>query len=154
MHPDFRDILIALNAQNAKYLVVGGYAVGAHSEPRATKDLDLWIQTSAENSEAVYRALASYGAPLEGVTPEDFNGAAKTGFQIGVAPVRIDILHQIDGVAFDEAWERRVRESLDGISVDVISREDLIKNKLASGRPRDLLDVEDIRNAATFRKLD
>ena len=152
MHPDFRDILLALNAQNARYLIVGGYAVGVHSEPRATKDIDLWIQTSADNSRAVYRALVAYGAPLAGVTPEDFDVRAKTGFQIGVAPVRIDILHHLDGVTFEEAWERRVNDALDGIPVCVISREDLITNKLSSGRPRDLLDVAEIRKAATFRK--
>lgn len=152
MHPDFRDILLALNAQNAKYLIVGGYAVGVHSEPRATKDLDLWIKTDSENSELVYKALIAYGAPLAGVTPADFNERAKTGFQIGVAPVRIDILHHIDGVTFDEAWERRVNDFLDGIPVYVISREDFITNKLESGRPRDLLDIEDIRAAAKHRK--
>jgi hypothetical protein len=115
-------------------------------------DLDLWVQTDAENSKAVYQALVVYGAPLAGVSPEDFNKQAQTGFQIGVAPVRIDILHRIDGVSFDEAWERRVKDSLDGIPVYVISLEDLVRNKLKSGRPRDLLDIEDIQKAATFRR--
>jgi hypothetical protein len=154
MPPEFRDILLALNAQNARYLLVGGYAVGVYSEPRATKDLDLWIQMSAENSLAVYYALVAFGAPLSGVTPEDFNARAQTGFQIGVVPVRIDILHSLDGVRFEEAWERREHDSLDGIPVNVISREDLIENKLASGRPRDLLDIKEIRKAATYRKKD
>jgi hypothetical protein len=153
MDPDFHDILLALNVHNAKYLVVGGYAIGVHSEPRATKDLDLWVLTDIVNSKAVYRALVAYGAPLTGVSPEDFNEKAKAGFQIGVAPARIDILHQIDGVSFDEAWERRVEDWLDGIPVHVISREDLIENKLASGRPRDLLDVEAIRKAAKYRRM-
>jgi hypothetical protein len=93
---DFRDILIALNAERAKYLVVGGYAVSVHSEPRATKDIDLWIKTDAENSRAVYRALVAFGAPLGGISIEDFDLKANTGFQIGVAPVRIDLLHHID----------------------------------------------------------
>jgi hypothetical protein len=110
MYKDFRDILFALNAEKAKYLIVGGYAVSVHTEPRATKDLDLWIKTDAENSDAVYRALIIYGAPLAGV---------------------------IDG----------------DIPVHVISREDLLKNKLESGRPRDLLDVEAIREAASTSKL-
>ena len=150
MNKDFREILSALNVQGAKYLIVGGYAMSAYSEPRTTKDLDIWIKTDAENSVAVYRALIAYGAPLGGISAEDFNSRAQTGFQIGVAPVRIDILHQIDGVSFDEAWKNRV-EALteDGIPVYVISREDLIRNKLESARPRDLLDVEAIREAAS-----
>ncbi len=152
MHPDFRDILLALNAHNAKYLIVGGYAVGVHSEPRATKDLDLWVQTDSENGNAVFQALVAYGAPLAGVSPEDFSERAQTGFQIGVAPVRIDILHHIDGVSFNEAWDRRVEDWLDGIPVHVISREDLLKNKLESGRPRDLLDIEDIQKASKFHR--
>jgi len=100
----------------------------------------------------LFKGLIAYGAPLFGVSAEDFNEHAKTGFQIGVAPVRIDILHHIDGVSFDEAWGRRVNDSLDGVPVYVISREDLILNKLESGRPRDLLDVQDIKNAAKFRR--
>jgi len=151
MDKDFRDILFALNAQGAKYLIVGGYAVSSYTEPRATKDLDLWIKTDTENSYAVYRALAAYGAPLADVTPEDFNNKAQTGFQIGVAPVRIDILHHIDGVSFDEAWQNRTETLMDGdIPVYVISREDLIKNKLESGRPRDLLDIDAIRDASSI----
>lgn len=152
MEKDFRDILLALNKQGAKYLIVGGYAVSVHAEPRATKDLDLWIKTGAENSAAVYRSLAAFGAPLGGMTVEDFNMRAQTGFQIGVAPVRIDILHKIDGVTFDEAWEKRVDGMMDGnIPVHVLSREDLISNKLQSGRARDLLDVEAIRKAALLK---
>jgi hypothetical protein len=150
---DFRDILTALNAEQAKYLVVGGYAVSVHSEPRATKDIDLWIKTDAQNSRAVYRALVAFGAPLGGISIEDFDLKVKTRFQIGVAPVRIDLLHQVDGLTFDEAWENRVEGLLDGnIPVYVISREDLIRNKLASGRKRDLLDVEAIHEAASQQK--
>jgi len=150
---DFRDVLMALNAERAKYLVVGGYAVSVYSEPRATKDIDLWIKTDAENSRAVYRALVAFGAPLGGISIEDFDLKAKTGFQVGVAPVRIDLLHQVDGLTFDEAWENRVEGLLDGdIPVYVISREDLVRNKLASGRKRDLLDVEAIHEAALHQK--
>jgi len=153
MYKDFRDILFALNAQGAKYLIVGGYAVSSYTEPRATKDLDLWIKTDTENSHAVYRALVAYGAPLADITPEDFKAKAQTGFQIGVAPVRIDILHHIDGVLFDEAWQNRTETLMDGdIPVYVISRDDLIKNKLESGRPRDLLDIDAIRDASSIEK--
>ena len=154
MHKDFRDILFALNEQGAKYLVVGGYAVSVHAEPRATKDLDLWIKTGTENCLAVYKALVAFGAPMAGMTPEDFNVRAQTGFQIGVAPVRIDLLHEIDGVTFDEAWENRIEAVLDGDTpAQVISREDLLANKLRSGRPRDLLDIEAIQEAGLAPKL-
>jgi predicted nucleotidyltransferase len=145
---DFRDILSALNAHGAKYLIVGGYAVSVYSEPRATKDIDLWIKTDSENSAAVYRALIAFGAPLADVSAEDFNTKAQTGFQIGVAPFRIDILHEIDGISFDEAWENRIEAIVDNdLTVQLISLNDLLKNKLHSGRPRDLLDVKSIREA-------
>jgi hypothetical protein len=153
MEKDHRDILLALNAQHAKYLIVGGFAMGTHAEPRATKDLDLWIKTDEANSLAVYHALVAYGAPMKGVTPEDFNETAKTGFQIGLPPLRIDILHSIDGVNFDEAWDRRVEtQTEDGIAVYVISREDLLTNKLTVGRLQDIADVDAIRKASRFEK--
>jgi hypothetical protein len=138
---DLKDLLLAFNEQHVRYLIVGGYAFGVHAEPRATKDLDIFISPDAENSEAVFRALAQYGAPLQGLNPRDFmDGSA---FQIGQPPARIDLLQQIDGVTFDEAWSHRVEGMIDGeILSAVISRDDLIRNKLASGREQDLLDVK------------
>jgi Nucleotidyl transferase of unknown function (DUF2204) len=148
MDQDLKELLSALNAQNVKYLVVGGYAVGVHAEPRATKDLDIFIKADQENGEAVFRALAAYGAPLAGYSVADFSDGG-SWFQMGQPPLRIDILQQIDGVDFDEAWERRVETKIDGeLPVHVISMDDLIRNKLACGRPRDLLDVEELRHAA------
>ncbi|HEU4981494.1 MAG TPA: DUF6036 family nucleotidyltransferase [Acidobacteriaceae bacterium] len=146
---DLKDLLLALNAHEVEYLVVGGYAVGAHSEPRATKDLDIFIRADEKNSVSVYRALAEYGAPLKGLTPDDFKGASSSFLQIGVPPNRIDILQSIDGVSFDEAWKDRI-EGLVGGSVPAhfISREHLIQNKLAAGRRQDLADVEALREAA------
>jgi hypothetical protein len=126
---------------------VGGYAFGVHAEPRATKDLDLFIRCDKENSEAIFRALAQYGAPLAGLSPADFMD--DTGFQIGQPPARINVLQHIDGVSFDEAWENRIEGVLDGeIWTAVISRDDLIRNKLASGREQDILDVKKLRAAA------
>jgi hypothetical protein len=154
MLPDnLKDLLRAFNAQSVEYLVVGGYAFGAYSEPRTTKDLDLFIRSDKANSEAVFRALAEYGAPLDGLSPEDFmDGSA---FQIGQAPERIDILQNIDGVTFDEAWKNRVEGSIDGDTPShVISRDDLIRNKLASGREQDLLDVKVLRAAARVSPQD
>ena len=146
MPRDLKDLLSAFNEHSVKYLVVGGYAFGVHAEPRATKDLDLFIRRDEENSRAVFRALAQYGAPLEGMSANDFMDG--TAFQIGQPPARVDLLQQIDGVSFDEAWGHSVEGLIDGeIRARVISREDLIRNKLASGREQDILDARTLRAA-------
>jgi hypothetical protein len=144
---DLRQLLLALNANGVEYLVVGGWAVGFYSDPRATKDIDLFIRSGARNSEAVFRALADFGAPLAGLTPADFTDNPTSVFQVGFSPVRADILQSIDAVNFDEAWKTRVELSLEGVAVSVISAAHLIQNKLASGRLQDLADVEAIREA-------
>jgi predicted nucleotidyltransferase len=144
---DLRQLLLAFNECGVEFLVVGGWAVGFYSEPRSTKDIDLFIRAGVKNSEAVFRALAKFGAPLEGLSPADFRDNPTSVFQIGFAPVRADILQFIDGVDFEEAWPHRVELSLDGIAVHVISAEYLIQNKLKSGRLSDLADVEAIREA-------
>jgi predicted nucleotidyltransferase len=144
MPKDLEELLRAFNDHGVRYLVVGGYAFGVHAEPRATKDLDLFIASDKENSEAVFRALAQYGAPLAGLSPADFQDG--TVFQIGQPPARIDLLQHIDGVSFDEAWENRIEGLLNGeIRTVVISKDDLIRNKLASGREQDVLDVKKLR---------
>ena len=144
MPKDLKELLRAFNDHGVRYLVVGGYAFGVHAEPRATKDLDLFISSDKENSEAVFRALAQYGAPLTGLSPADFRD--DTVFQIGQPPARIDLLQHIDGVSFDEAWENRIEGLLDGeVRTVVISKDDLIRNKLASGREQDVLDVKKLR---------
>lgn len=146
MPEDLKELLRAFNDQAVKFLIVGGYAFGVHAEPRATKDLDIFVRSDEENSEAVFRALAQYGAPLGGLTPPDFMDG--TTFQIGQPPARIDILQHIDGVTFDEAWENRIEGIIDGqIQAAVISRDDLIRNKLATGREQDILDVKKLRTA-------
>jgi hypothetical protein len=145
MMPDhLKELLRAFNDHAVKYLIVGGYAFGVHAEPRATKDLDIFIRSDEENSKAVFRALAQYGAPLGDFTVADFMDGAT--FQIGQPPARIDILQQIDGIIFDEAWANRIEGLIDGqIQAAVISRDDLIRNKLAAGREQDLLDVKKLR---------
>ena len=146
---DHSDILAAFNKHGVKYLVIGGHAVSAHSEPRGTKDLDLFIKADEENSKAVFRALAEFGAPIAGLTPADFNDKPTTIFQMGVPPARIDILQGIEAVTFDEAWNNRLDGLLaNEIPTHIISRDDLIRNKLAVGRLRDLADVEGLREAA------
>lgn len=144
MPKDLKDLLRAFNDHRVRFLVVGGYAFGVHAEPRATKDLDLFIRSDEENSVAVFHALTQYGAPLEGLGPRDFMDGST--FQVGQPPARVDILQQIDGLTFDEAWENRIEGLIDGeVHVNVISRNDLIRNKLATGREQDALDVKKLR---------
>ncbi len=145
MEMDQRDLLREFNAQNVRYLIVGGYAYSHYAEPRATKDLDLFIDNSPENATRVFAALAAFGAPIHGVQPKDFQ-TEDSFFQVGVAPNRVDLLQSIDAVPFEAAWESSQPGTLDeGIPVRFISFEDLVRNKLAVGRLRDLADVEDLR---------
>lgn len=153
MPEDLKEFLRAFNEHGVKYLIVGGYAFGAHAEPRATKDLDVFIATDEANSHAVYRALAAYGAPLDGFTPADFRD--DSGFQVGQPPARIDILQNISGVNFGEAWENRIEGLIDGeVLAPVISKEDLIRNKLEAGRDQDLLDVKALLRASEDKDPD
>jgi hypothetical protein len=147
MPRDLKELLRAFNDHAVKYLIVGGYAFGVHAEPRATKELDLFIRADEENSQALFRALTQYGAPLGGLSPADFMDG--TVFQIGQPPTRVDILQHMDGISFDQAWENRIEGLVDGeIRTSVISKNDLIQNKLASGREQDILDVKKLRAAA------
>jgi len=144
---DLKQLLRAFNEYGVEYLVVGGYAVGIYAEPRATKDLDLFIRSEVKNSEAVFRALAAFGAPLAGLTAADFRDDPDSIFQIGRPPARVDILQHIDGVTFDDAWQQRAKTSLEEVETYVISARLLIQNKLQTGGLRDLADVEAIREA-------
>jgi Nucleotidyl transferase of unknown function (DUF2204) len=150
MFDDFKELLSIFNAQKVKYLIVGGYAVSFHAQPRATKDIDLLIEPSADNAEALYAALAKFGAPLAGLTAGNFIERGKF-FRMGHAPVIVDILPEIQGVDFDRAWQHRVEAVIDAQSdlrAPFISREDLIAAKLAAGRPQDLADVAALRKTA------
>lgn len=141
MFRDFKELLSVLNAHRVKYLIVGGYAVSLHAEPRATKDLDVLIGRSAENGKAVFAALRDFGAPLEGLTYRDFMEPGSF-FRMGTPPVMVDILSSISGVDFDQAWQRRAEFPIDsGLNALFISREDLLASKLAAGRPQDLADA-------------
>jgi hypothetical protein len=155
MEKDQRDLLRVFNERKVRYLIVGGYAVSFFTEPRVTKDLDIFIDTSDENVAILYAALASFGAPLAGMTPKDFQDPA-WGYQIGQPPSRIDILQELTAIDFDSAWKAGEDGTIDGdIPVRYISVGDLIKNKLALGRHRDLADVEAIREseAANAKRL-
>lgn len=144
-NPHYNELLRILNEFEVEYLVVGGYAVMKYTEPRYTKDLDVWVRNSLRNSTRLYHALAKFGAPLrhDGVTPETFTKDAVV-YQIGVAPVRIDISTHIDGVTFDTAWQNRVQGSIFGVPVHFISLSDLIANKQSTGRSADLEHVKDL----------
>ena len=141
MHPDFKDLLSGFNAHGVEYLVVGAHALAAHGHVRATKDLDLWIRPSAENATRTHGALAAFGAPVGELTVEDLTTPGLV-FQIGIEPVRVDVINEIDGVEFEDAWPARVEVDLDGLVVGVLSRRHLIENKRASGRLQDLADIE------------
>ncbi len=150
MYQDYKDLLSVFHAHGVKYLVVGGYAVIFYAQPRATKDIDFLIKPDPENAKAIYAALAEFGAPLQGIHPEDFTDR-RSFFRFGRDPCGFDILPDIPGIDFDTAWERRVEGVIDaqsGLKAFFISKDDLIAAKLASGRTRDLADVEDIRAAS------
>lgn len=146
VNSDFSDLLRIFNDNHVRYLVIGGYAVVQYAEPRFTKDLDVWISTDSANAESVYKALLEFGAPLKGMTAKDFSEEGYF-FQMGVPPVRVDILMGIPGVGFEESWKRRFEVEFDGLKVNFISKEDLIVAKRASGRPQDLIDVDLLSDA-------
>lgn len=149
MYQDFKDLLSAFHAHGVKYLVVGGYAVSFYGQPRATKDIDIFIKADPANATAALAALASFGAPIGDLTEGDLSDPRQF-LRFGREPVAVDILPGIDGVDFDAAWERRVEGVIDierGLCAFFISKEDLIASKLAAGRTRDLADVEELRQS-------
>jgi hypothetical protein len=138
---DFRDLLAEFNARGVEFLVVGAHALAAHGHVRATKDLDVWVKPSAENASRVLAALGYFGAPLLDLTEQDLTEPGLI-FQIGVAPVRIDVITSVTALEFDEAWTQRLQTRFADQPVAVLSREHLIRNKRATGRMQDLADVE------------
>lgn len=144
MTEDWFDVLVALLAAHARFMVVGAHAMAVHGVPRATQDLDVWIEATDENAERVWHALVDFGAPLEdlGITAADFVRPG-TVIQLGLAPNRIDVLTGISGVAdFEAAWADRVDHEIDGRAIPFLGRDALITNKRATGRLRDLADIE------------
>lgn len=141
MNRHFVEMLRALSEAGVEYLVIGAHAAGAHGHVRATKDLDVWIRPSRENAERVRDALAVFGAPLEELTIEDLI-APGTVYQIGIDPVRIDILTSPAGLDFDQAWKNRLLVEIEGDRFFFLGKKDLIRGKRATGRPQDLLDAD------------
>lgn len=138
---EFREFLEVLNARDVRYLIVGGYAVGAHGLPRSTKDLDVWVLAEPDNADRLMRALVDFGFGDVGLDASDFTREGLV-VQLGYPPLRIDILTSIDGVSFAEAYPNRIDEQIDGVHISFIGREDLITNKRAAGRSQDLADAD------------
>lgn len=141
MNRHFVEMLSALSGAGAEFLIVGAHAVAAHGHARATKDIDIWINPIPENVTRVWQALGDFGAPLHQLSKDDLLEPG-TIYQIGVDPMRIDILTAIEPLAFDSAWTNRATIVVDGLSYPFLGREDLIRAKRAAGRPHDLRDIE------------
>jgi predicted nucleotidyltransferase len=141
LNSDYKDMLQSLIDQDVKFLLVGAYAMGGHGYPRATGDIDIWVEPSAENSARVYRSMVEFGAPLHEIDETTF---AEPGivFQIGVAPRRIDIITKISGVEFEQAHRQQKILEIEGLSIPILSHDDLIQNKRATGRDKDRLDAD------------
>lgn len=148
LHQDFKDILAAFASYNVEYVIVGGYAVVFHGQPRFTKDLDLWINPSKNNMDKVRNALISFGAPEEMLIQLD-SATEQDVLWMGASPLRIDIVKGVPGGEFQNVFARRISTILDGVCVSIISLEDLIDIKKASGRPQDLIDVDMLQKNIT-----
>lgn len=145
LNRDYAEMLSALSELGCEFVVVGAYALAAHGIPRATGDIDILIAPSAANASRVHAALTRFGAPVAALDPADLIVPGSI-FQIGVAPCRIDILNQIDGVSYEQVAANAITLSVDGLDVPFIGRAELIANKLASGRAKDLVDVDMLRD--------
>ena len=141
LNEDYKDMLHALSDEKVKFILVGAYALAAHGYPRATMDIDIWVMPSPENADAVLRALRRFGAPLQKLTREDLQKDG-TVFQIGVAPRRIDIITAATGLQFEETYRNSISVNIEAVEVHIPSINDLIRNKRATGRTKDLADAE------------
>jgi predicted nucleotidyltransferase len=141
LNEDYRDMLHVLSEEKVKFILVGAYALAAHGYPRATMDIDIWVMPSPENADAVIRALSRFGAPLHNLTKEDLLEDG-TIFQIGVAPRRIDIITTASGLQFETTYQNSIPVTIEGIEVRIPSIDDLILNKRAIARTKDLADAE------------
>jgi len=141
LNEDYKEMLQILLDQKVEFIVVGAYALAAHGYPRATGDIDIWIKPEEKNSKKVYKALARFGAPLNEISEDEFSQPGLI-FQIGVVPRRIDIITRIDAVEFEEADSDKIFVDIDDLKIPILSIDKLIKNKMATGREKDLLDAK------------
>jgi predicted nucleotidyltransferase len=148
LNNDYKDILLILSEKKVKFLLVGAYAMAIHGYPRSTMDIDLWVMPDPENAELVLQALESFGAPVKDLSVDDLQ-KNDIVFQVGIAPRRIDIITSIDGLSFEDAYTRSQIIDIEGISIHVLSIPDLIINKQATGRKKDLADIESLANLSS-----
>jgi predicted nucleotidyltransferase len=144
MENDFLDMIECLNRQYCRYIVVGGMALAFNGYVRNTGDMDIFVEPDKSNSEKVFNALLDFGAPLHDVNKDDFS-IEGTIFQIGVPPVRIDIITKIDGVSFNDAYSTKKIHEINGMKVPYLSIDMLLVNKAASGRAKDLMDIDELK---------
>ncbi len=143
------DLLRILNKNQTRYIIIGAYAVIHYTEPRYTKDLDIWIENSTENSQKVWKSLVEFGAPLNKVTIADFQNEENV-FQIGVDPNRVDILMGLEGINFNIAWQKCTITNFESVQVKILSINDIIKSKSKTGRLQDQLDIEKLEKAKKY----
>lgn len=148
---DYKELFETLNAYKIRYLVVGAYAVMAYAPPRYTKDIDVWIIPELNDAEKVYQALEDFGAPLHGMSPEDFRDKSMV-FQMGVAPVRIDIMMGVPGLSFKKTWKNRKRGAYGGVPINILGLSDIMAAKKKAGRAHDLVDLENLMARAKRRR--
>ncbi len=146
LNQDYKEMLLTLLEEDVKFILVGAYALAALGFPRATGDMDIFIQPDQDNAAKVYKALRKFGAPLQNITVEDFS-IPGTIFQIGIIPRRIDIINSIDGVTFDDAYKDKTIVKIENLSIPVLSKEKMIKNKKSTGRAKDKVDAEILENS-------
>lgn len=152
LNEDFMDLLRTFLEAGVRFVIVGAHALAVHGIPRATGDLDVFVEPVVENGERVLTALRSFGAPVDahGVHPEDLSTPGIV-YQVGLPPRRIDILTAIDGVSFEQAWSSRTELSVAGLPLPFLGRETLIENKRAAGRPKDLADLQALEGSRRGR---
>ncbi len=149
LNPDFKEFFQLLNANDVRYMIVGGYAVAYHGYPRYTKDIDVWIWINPENAKKIVKTLKDFGFESLGLQASDFL-EAEIIIQLGYAPNRIDLIMGMPGVDFEECYAKRVEEEIEGISLSFIDLENLKKSKQASGRLQDLADIENLKTPNSF----
>ena len=154
LNQDFRDILSCLKNEEVEFIVVGAYALATHGFPRATGDIDIWVRNDPANARKTFQALMKFGAPLSDLAEKDLN-SPDVVLQIGVEPCRIDLMTAIDGVEFDKAWSNRIKVVIDDLEISVLSKADLLINKLAASRDQDQGDIAWLkRNQESTASLD
>lgn len=151
VNPDFSDLLRVLRDAEARFIVVGAYAVIHYTEPRYTKDLDLWVEPTTENAKRVFSALAVFGAPVDELTLEDLENPQLV-YQIGIEPNRIDLLMAVGGLDFERAFRRAEMTTYGGVPIRVLALPDLMAAKRAAGRAQDAIDLELLEKARARRE--